>query len=312
MDRYFSLNDDSYRMQMAAMPLGDGPIIEIDLEHYHHETTLKERELAHDYSYYFQELPGSRAGQWEVLELVFRDMARVYPEHFAFYRNGHVCQWHNGLLGRAWEFRYGDDQSLPLPPLDFVGRQVQEDLLLMSGDVSQNFPLIAGHLCFPSRWDLDEKLGKSFMAIHVPVPLFANQLGRTSQLMMERLKQDRPVWRANWSLSPTDQLDLSLKAVPHYNKLKAGINAIDAGDRVFFRIERQVLARLPLTNMILFTVRLYIRPISALANDPEWARRFASVLRSIPYEFLEYKGIPTYLEPLLDYLDTHSVLVEWC
>ena len=115
-------------------------------------------------------------------------------------------RWTNRLLGTETAFTMGDPATLPLPPLDWVGRQVQEDLCLMDGN-EPGTPLVAGHLCFASGWCLDDKMGQSFLAIHSPVPGFAENIGRPADLMMQRIKVGRPTARVNWTIHPSDRLN---------------------------------------------------------------------------------------------------------
>src|SRR6266567_3575328 len=58
--------------------------------------------------------------------------------------------WRNRLLDNETHFVLGEHDSLPLPPLDWVGRQVQEDLLILRGTTEDGMSLVAGHLCFPN------------------------------------------------------------------------------------------------------------------------------------------------------------------
>jgi hypothetical protein len=199
----------------------------------------------------------------------------------------------------------GDSASLPLPPLDWVGRQMQEDLLILSGNAEDGMPLVAGQLCFPNGWCLDDKMGKSFLGIHHEVPLFAHHLGRSSSLLLERLKPERPVWRINWSLKATPRLNL----IPRFfaEERQAHLTPANIGACCFLRLERQTLSRLPRTGCILFTIHTYQAPLDAVVESADVARRIAGVVRTVPEEMLLYKGIASFLDPLLTYLAAKDI-----
>jgi hypothetical protein len=176
---------------------------------------------------------------------------------------------------------------------------MQEDLLILSGNATNGMPLVAGQLCFPNGWCLDDKMGKSFLGIHDEVPLFAHYLGHSSILLLERLKPERPVWRVNWSLKATPRLNLT----PHFfAEEQQHLTPENIGMRCFLRLERQTLSRLPQTDCILFTIHTYQAPLDMVVESADVARRIAVVVRTMPEEMLRYKGIASFLDPLLAYL----------
>jgi hypothetical protein len=304
--RYFPFSADVYRMSMGTNALGDGAIIEVDAPNYQHELALKDAILRDNYGYYFQALPDTEPMQWEAVELLLPELARCYPQHFALRTGGAGWLWRNMLLDQIWRFQPGDRASLPQPPLDWLGRQVQEDLLLLSGDAATGMPLVAGQLCFANAWCLDDKLGKSFLRIHDEVPLFAESIGRSSNLLMERLKVNRPVWRINWSIKATDQLNLAPPINDALAALQEHVTAANAGERCFLRLERQVLLRLPRTGGILFSIHTYQAPIARVADCAGHARRLHGVLCTTPPAMLRYKGIAPFAAPLLAYLHART------
>lgn len=304
---YFPFSDDVFSMRMGAHALGDGAIIEVDVPRYRDELSLKQAILADNYSYYFRALPDTILMQWEAVELLLPELVRCYPAHFALHTAGDDWRWHNMLLGQTWHFRLGDRASLPQPPLDWLGRQVQEDLLLLSGNAASGMPLVAGQLCFANAWRLHDKMGKSFLRIHDEVPLFAEQIGRSSNLLMERLKPGRPVWRVNWAIKATDRLNLAPPINDALAPLTAHVTAANAGERCMLRIERQVLLRLPRTSGILFTIHTYQAPIARIADCATHAERLLGVLRSTPPDTLRYKGIAPFAAPLMNYLAARCI-----
>ena len=142
-----------------------------------------------------------------------------------------------------------------------------------------------------------------FLEIHQPVPVFMAAVGRSTSLLMARLKAGRPVWRANWSLMTTSLLSLPPDVLHQEQLYQEPMTLEDIGERCFVRVERQILLRLPKTNGILFTVRTYREPISAVIKTPGYAQRIARTLQTAPEDFLQYKGITIFKDTFLEYLE---------
>jgi hypothetical protein len=302
---YFPFVDDTFKMVMGVAALHDRGLIDVDDEQYRAELTLKQRLLAEAYDQYFQALPETEPAQWEVVALLLHDMVASYPHYFELVIEGKQWTWRNRLLNEETCFTMGEQASLPVPPLDWVGRQMQEDLLILSGNAAAGMPLVAGQLCFPNGWCLDDKMGKSFLGIHDEVPLFEDYLGRSSSLLLERLKPERPVWRVNWSLKATSRLNLTPRILSE--ERRAHLTPENVGACCFLRLERQTLARLSQTDCILFTIHTYQAPLDTVIESAEAAHRIGSVVRTMPEEMLIYKGIAPFVDPLLAYLEAKSI-----
>jgi len=179
-----------------------------------------------------------------------------------------------------------------------VSRQVAEDLLLLREE--PDWPLVAGVLCFPNDWCLANKLGLPLLEVHGPVPGFLEAVGAGTLKLLDKLKPERPVWRANWAVKVTDRLDLPPLVNAAFEPVKCEVTAGNAGERCYFRVERQTLSRLPLSGGILFTVRTYVAPLAEL--DLRERELLTRALRTMPAAMLSYKGIEPFAGPLLEYL----------
>ena len=127
----------------------DEALFDIDLPHYAAEVALKRELLGASPHEYFSGGAELLDAQWDVLDLVLTDLSEHYPERFRLERFGHRWHWHNLLLGEEQAFVRGDAASLPLEPLDWAGRQVQEDLVLVSADARHR--LCRGAALFSER-----------------------------------------------------------------------------------------------------------------------------------------------------------------
>lgn len=304
---YFPFDRDTFALSMGVRALGASPLLEVDPQRYREEVRLRAAIVDADRHTYFRAAPGTEPAQWEAVELVLTSLAQAYPEHFRLVREGRTWHWENRLLGTEEVLHFGErapgGEGGRVPaPLEWLGRQVQEDLLLLDG-TAPGSPVVAGHLCFASGWCLEEKLGRPLLEVHAPVPGYAEALGRSTDLLMQRLEAGRPVGRVNWGLAVTDALNLGPSTEASWAHLREGITPQNAGDRVFLRLERQTLARLPLSRALLFTLHIWRGPIRDEAADPHRRRRLAAVLRTTPPDTRRYKRIDGYVEPLLAYLE---------
>jgi hypothetical protein len=235
----------------------------------------------------FAALPEGEAGGREVLAA----FADYLPQRFAdlYRRTG------RSLVVVPTDETWDLEES-GLAPLDLAGRLVQEDLCLMAPG-AQGYRLVAGSVCFPSRWSLCEKLGLPLVGIHAPVPGYDVSLAGPVDRFFVRFRSDTPQWRANWAVTDTPELFLppSTAAQP-----QADIDGTNAGERLWLRIERQTLRRLSVTRCVLFTIRTIVLPLAAL--DREARTALAAVITQLPEATARYKSIAPYRTALLAYL----------
>ena len=147
----------------------------------------------------------------------------------------------------------------PARPLHTLGRLVQEDLCLMQDDGAGEHMLSAAVLCFPAGWTLAEKLGRPLMRMHKPVEKYTDDLGKRVQRLMEGVRVESPLWRANAHHS----------RAPLFNPLRedAPKDTAEQGEMPFIRSERQCLIRLPVSRAVLFSIHTYLVRPEALTPD---------------------------------------------
>ncbi|MFD2934138.1 heme-dependent oxidative N-demethylase family protein [Spirosoma flavum] len=293
------------KMGTAPLPESDR-LVEVD-EHYQAEIALKRQLLTELPGYYYQTLPGHETAQWEVLETVLQNLVRFAPDQFILHQAGNRWHWINQLLTEEQVFTFGDAATLPLDPLDWVGRQVQEDLILLTGTEAA---LVAGQLCFGNGWCLDEKVGLPFWQIHAPIIPIVEPMMQAAQKLMERLPVGRPVLRINWSVKVTDQLDMTSRHTPALDQLLADrlpyLTPETIGEHIYIRIERQTLTRMPQSGAILFGIHTHQNLLAHEATDQARADRMAKVFSTTPRTMIDYKGMTAFLPALLSYLNKHK------
>jgi len=291
-----------FDLKMGTSLLADElRVVECD-EHYLHEASLKRRMLAENPEWYFLANSDTRVAQWEALELILTGLAENYPEQFQLQKQSTIWHWKNKLLNEAHSFILGDDATIALQPLDWVGRQVQEDLILLNADLI----VMAGQLCFPSGWSLGDKMNQHFIKVHAPLPQITEPMIQSANKLLERIPAHKPVTRNNWGFRVCDWLDLSTRQSDAYRKLlhetASTLAMEDVGDKIFVRVEHQTLSRLPKSNHILFTIHTYQNKLKHEVADRGRALALATFMKQVPDDLLAYKQMLPIADKLKAYL----------
>jgi len=250
----------------------------------------------------FVEEDGTRDAQREVLDL----LAAYLPERFP--------DTHRRTDAGIEVVGAANHPALPSglagAPLVAASLLVQEDLILMRRDDS-GWRLAAGSLCFPSSWSLTEKFGKPLQQIHEPVPGFGP--GTRPAALINRMfdgLQGQAVERFNWSIQADNALYHPLSNVERIDRATNRPSRFPDGDvraHAFIRVERQTLRKLPSSRDILFTIRIHLDPLAVLARHPDratLATSFAAQLEALDLDQLDYKGLTSDRDRLIEHLRT--------
>jgi len=272
---YLPLRAGPFRLAMGLKDLRLDDWIEID-RHYPEQLALKRRLFDERREEVFAALPGSETASREVLDLLIEHLCCRFPDWFE--RRDRTLT--NRITAETW----ATDAS-PLHPLELASRLVQEDLCLMQRR-QDRYVLSAACVCFPSRWTLAEKMGRPLRGIHEPVPGYELTLATPADRFFEVITPDRPAWRLNWTIHEQPDLFQPTAPVPPLEILTPE----NAGERLWFRVERQTLRRLPASGDILFTIRTYVSRVAEVARDAKTAAQLAESLGHWPEEVVGYKG----------------------
>lgn len=314
----FPFDRDEYMYAVNIEPHTAGPVgsvfefpIDVD-EHYVAEMHDRALVLAED-PLRCQSLPHMDLAGWDLLELLFTNMAHDYPEHFTLDRAGDRWHWVNRPLGLDHSFTFGDTATLPsrpgaapsgspMGPMEYSTRQAQGDFCILD-QRNDNLWMDAGIVSTQADWSLDFDIGMNFLEWHGPVPL-AHEMGVFDRALkyLLNLQQGRPVRRLNWTLTVHPRLDTSPENYHKWGPDRATVTAENAGEKLYLRVELQSFFRLPRSNAIVFPIRCYLISFRDLVTVPGWGQRLHRVLRSLPDELAEYKGMSRYREPMLQWL----------
>lgn len=146
-----------------------------------------------------------------------------------------------------------------------AARATHEDLCLVLPLTEGQAPVLASAaLAWPTDWSLAEKLGQPLAQVHAPIHGYAEQLSAGVDHFIATLTPGAIFGRANWFVVPTAErrylpLDLPEQRFAH-------VTPANAGETLFVRAERQTLRRLPESGAVLFTIGIYVEPLSALST----------------------------------------------
>jgi hypothetical protein len=307
----FPFPEDQYMYSVNIEPHTPGPKgsvyehpIDID-EHYIAEMRDRAITLAQDPKR-CQALPHMMTAQWDMLELLMTSMAESYPEHFSLHRDGANWHWINRPLNIEQKFRFGDAATLPYEPMEYIGRQCQGDFSIQD-QRDNNLWMDAGIVTSQADWSLDFDVGMNFHEWHGPVPL-AHEAGVFDRALkfLLNMQVGHPVRRLNWTMTINPRLDTSPENYDKWGADRTTVTPENVGSKVHLRVELQGLWRLPRSNAILFSIRGYLISMEQLVTVPKWARRFHRVLKTIPPELADYKGLVRYRDTTLEWLSKYD------
>lgn len=303
----FPFGEDTYMYSVNIEPHvrgGPSPVFEhpfdVD-EHYVAECRERALVLQNDPKR-CQVLPHMMPAQWDTLELIMESLAGDYPEHFSLTRNGANWHWINRPLNIDQRFVFGDAATLPCEPFEYITRQAQGDFTLQD-QRDDNLYVDGGMVTTQADWSLEFDIGMTFHEWHGPVPL-AHNLGVFDRALryLLRLQYGHPVRRLNWTMTINPRLDTSPENYPDWGPDRTTVTPDNVAQKVHLRVELQTLFRLPRSNAILFGIRCYLISLQDIERVEKWRKRLHRVLKTLPPELADYKGLTRYRDTIIQRL----------
>ena len=297
----FPFQNESYMYSVNIQPVTNSALFDVD-EHYHPEIEERDRILQAGKPGRYFAFPHMKVAQWDALEIIMNDLVAYNRESFSLTQDGDCWTWENKKLNLKDTFTFLDESTLPYEPFEYISRQVQEDIILLDQREGDLF-LDAGILTFPASWSLDFDAGMRFEEFHRPVPR-AHELGvfKKAKAFLMRVQIGKPWTRLNWTMTVNRRLDTSLDTYAEWKGDRNTVTLDNCGEKVHLRVEVQRFVRLPRSNGLMFPIHTYMISLNELATNPVWTKRLHQVLKNLPPDLVEYKGLSSYHNKVLTWL----------
>lgn len=180
---------------------------------------------------------------------------------------------------------------------------IQEDIAIVElTDEADDFISLL-HLCFPNYWSATEKIGKSFIDAHKPVPEMQSIQKRSKQLISALIEKG-PFVRFAWGLSTDDRLDHHFESDTKSFQNSETDKLFNSRDpKLYLRVERQVITGFSDVNSFMFTIRTYIYNVAELKRNVKKRDALISALGTMSEATLKYKGLFNSKDLILEWLN---------
>ncbi len=284
---YRPFKNGPYKMTMGikTSPPNEWLLIE---KTYNEITNLREKIVLENPNNTMLFKPEALEALHETYIKMFEFMIKRYPMYFEYDINDNSMirnKIKNELIPK-------DPSKLTPDSLNLIlAKNFEEDYLIMIFDEKKDsYILKGGSFAFPSGFDPAEKVDLTLKDIHGPVPMYSEKLELSMDRFFKRLKVNQMVIRQNWSIQPHTQL--FAPALNHASDESELGEVLDPEtmdfDKVFMRVERQILTRLPKTKALLFTIRTYLTPLSKIREEPR-APELIQAIDGLPPVLQVYK-----------------------
>jgi len=262
-------------VKVGLEPIKESDWLEID-DLFNSEIELKKDLYDSHFNDIHQEVKESFESQVELLSVLKSHLEQYHPDH--------------KITSVA--------DSLPLKNASLM---VQEDLVLMLPRGEEYF-LGAASLCAPSNWSLKEKFKSSLVGLHIHVPAYEKKIGSTVNNLFNNLPMERIFQRFNWSVYEDPKLFQPATSKSQIERSRT-ITEDNAGDRLYIRVERQTIRRLPETKAIVFTIRVHVNPLLSIKKDLSLLTDLDKALENLTQDMKKYKSIDQIEVPLRGWLE---------
>lgn len=166
-----------------------------------------------------------------------------------------------------------------------IAKEIDEDLIIHRANNEKDYTS-SMHVCFPSNWYPENKIGKSFLQTHSNVPMNLQNSFKIVDAIINNNFFERFVWSVVYENKYNFHPDLKHKK---FDKNKP---------EVFVKVERQVTIGFPKNNFCLFILRQY------LINEDELDKKsLAKSIENMNEEQKKYKSLKN-PQDLLNYLNS--------
>lgn len=272
----------------------DRKVFQIDRE-FDRYAENKRRCLRERRSKYVRAFRLSRGVELAAIEFIARRLAAEYPETYAASVSGSTVVLESE--GRRWEMG-ASGRERESAALDFLARLIPEDFAIVRRqDGVDWFSYL--HLCSPSHWAAEEKVGRSFFDAHEPIPGF-ERANAAAKGLVEGMISKGPFVRFVWGVESDDRLNHHPEPPPGEDPaLWNGRRFAETG-RFWVRTERQTTWGLPEVDAALFFI--HVGFVADVDLSPDERERLRSAVESMSPEARAYKGLDAEFGALMELL----------
>ena len=191
---------------------------------------------------------------------------------------------------------------------DALCMQFECDLAVMRAEGEQQLFrdwLAQIHLCAPSHWAAEDKIGLPFTAIHAPIP-HIEKVNAAAEGLVRAMIHRGPYVRFVWGFATDDRLNHHPVPPLGHDPAAWRGRSFDAARHpapVLLRIERQVTWGIPHVNAALFGIHVGFIEGNAVRDNLRERELFTSALRSLSPQSRVYKSVEGSLEDVLAWLE---------
>jgi hypothetical protein len=165
-----------------------------------------------------------------------------------------------------------------------IAKEIDEDLIIHRIDKDRDYTSSL-HICFPSHWWPEDKIGKSFTEIHMSVPMNLNN----SKKLVEAIIYGGIFERFVWSVVYENKYNFH----PKLNNKKFEENKPE----VLVKVERQVTVGFPEKSFCLFILRQYL-----IQEKDIDKKSLVDSIKNMTPDQRKYKSLEN-ITPLISYLE---------
>lgn len=166
-------------------------------------------------------------------------------------------------------------------PVWQLTRSLQEDFVIWAPNKQGQLSAQVLSVCFPSGWDPQEKVNRTFLEIHQPVPDFET-VNRASEHISRMITTQGPFVRSVWTIANSGELNRRPDRCRPWTT--------EGLDSMWYRAERQVT--IPIEGRAaLFLIRVYMVPLVEIFQDPDRRQRILDSIASMTGSVLSYKNL---------------------
>lgn len=227
----------------------------------------------------------SRQVEDAAIRLIVDRLSSDYPDRFRWESRDGLITLYDGETRYDLSAAGRGERS---DSLDFLARLVQEDFALVATEDSNDWVAYL-HLCSPSHWAAEEKIGRSFFDVHEPIPGF-ERVNAAADGLIDAMIRKGPFVRFVWGIESDDRLNHHPEPPSGFEPAPWQGRRFDEG-RFWVRTERQAVWGMPEVGAALFVIRVgYVSGENVMADETLRAP-LVEALKSMSPEARRYKGL---------------------